>query len=853
MAQLTIDQALQKGIEAHKAGQVQEANRIYSAILKVQPKHPDANHNMGVLAVSVGKVQEALPFLKAALEANPATTMFWLSYVDALIELGKLGDARAALGQAKRKGANGSGFDKLEKRLQAAGGASKTQNPAQDQLQALIKLHAQGQLQQALQLSELLGQQFPESYILFNIQGSVLKGLGQLDEAIYAYEKALSIKPDHATSSYNMGNALQKKGQHEEAIKAYNKAIKLNPDFVEAYNNMGNAFQAQGKLEDAVNACSKALAINPNHAQAYNSLGNALKEQGSLEEAIEAYNKALAIKPDHAEAYHNIGNVLQAQGKLEKAIEAYNKSMVIKPDSADNYNNMGNALKEQDKLEEAITAYNKAVAIKPDYAEAYNNMGNVFQKQNKLEEAIEAYNKALAIKPDYDNARCQKLYHQAKICDWHSIAKDKKLLPALGTTKECVSPFSLLALEDEPEHHRIRSEKYAATKYPRKSDRTWAKPLQKPKRLRIGYFSADFHNFPGMYLMAGLLEKHDRKKFEVSAFSYGPEKHDQMRKRIVNAVDHFIDVRAADTNTIVDLTKQRNIDIAIHRNGYTTNQRTELFASGLAPIQISYLGYPGTLGADFIDYVVADRVVIPEDMQLNYSEQIIYLPNTYQPTDNKRIISDKIITRADIGLPNHGFVFCCFNQSYKISPVEFDIWMRLLQKVEGSVLWLLKSNKWAEQNLRLQAEARGVSAERIIFAEKLPQAEHLARHRLADLFLDTFNYNAHTTASDALWAGLPVVTKTGQGFAARVAGSLLSAVGLPELVTTTEKSYEDLILGLATNPEKLAEVKRRLAINRLTKPLFNTELYTKHLENGYQKAYQNYFDGKQPQTINVSS
>ena len=351
--------------------------------------------------------------------------------------------------------------------------------------------------------------------------------------------------------------------------------------------------------------------------------------------------------------------------------------------------------------------------------------------------------------------------------------------------------------------------------------------------------------------MVQIFAAHDRALFEVYAYSYGPDKHDEMRQALVADVDKFYDVRNRGNAEIVELARADNIDIAIDLKGYTTDARLAPFASRLAPVQISYLGYPGTLGASFIDYIVADPTLIPDHKRKYYTEQIIYLPNTYQPTDNKRRISSKVMTRKDIDLPSDAFVFCCFNNNYKISPAEFDIWMRLLSRVEGSVLWLLKSNIWAEQNLKQQAEARGVGAERIIFAERLPQAKHLLRHRLADLFLDCFNCNAHTTASDALWAGLPVVTKTGEGFAARVAGSLLSAIGLPELVTTNEKDYEKLILELAENPTKLAKVKETLAKNRLTQPLFNTELYTKHLENGYQQAYQNYFDGKSPQTIIV--
>jgi len=354
-----------------------------------------------------------------------------------------------------------------------------------------------------------------------------------------------------------------------------------------------------------------------------------------------------------------------------------------------------------------------------------------------------------------------------------------------------------------------------------------------------------------MYLMAQIFERHDKEQFEVYAYSYGPDKQDEMRKRLVSAVDVFHDVRGMNDIQIVELARAEGLDIAIDLKGFTANTRLAPFAYGLAPVQISYLGYPGTLGADFIDYIVADPVVIPTDNRQYYSEQVIYLPNTYQPTDNTRVISDKTITREDMRLPSNGFVFCCFNNNYKISPKEFDIWMRLLGGVESSVLWLLKSNKWAEQNLKREAEARGISAERLIFAEKVPQAEHLARQKLADLFLDTFNYNAHTTTSDALWAGLPVVTKLGEGFAARVAGSLLTAIDLPELITENEEAYEVLALTLATDLKRLGQIKSKLDRNRLTQPLFDSEMYTRHLEAGYQMAYERYFNGQERSDIVV--
>ena len=853
-----VDDLYQQGLKLHKSGKVELACQVYTLVLNANPEHSMANHNMGALAVDIGKVEEALPFFEAALEANADVAQFWVSYIDALINVGRIADAQAVFGQAKNNGAQGDGFDKLEHRLKDAGQepleanqiasepqpklpnildglkldqaiklakkqakedspeeakriyqdiltkfpknkraldgltgligkpigrVSKAQNPPQDQLQSLINLYSQGQLQQALQQAETLVQQYPNSSVLLNIQGAVLKGLGQLDLSVDAFNKALAIKPDYADAHYNMGLVLQEQGKLEEAIEAYNKALAIKPDYAELYNNMGNA----------------------------------LKEQGKLEEAIEAFNKALAIKPDHAFAYSNMGIALQEQGKLEEAIESYNK----------------------------------AIAIKPDYADSYCCMGVALQEQGKLEEAIKAYRKALAIKPDYDVARAQKLHVQAHICDWDSMAKEIGLLPRLGVSKDYVEPFTMLSLEDAPERHRRRSELYVATKYPQRTRSKWTRPSQKPKKLKIGYFSADFHNHATMCLMAQIFAAHDHEHFEVYAYSYGPDNYDEMRQKLITDVDKFYDVRNKSDAEIVDLARADNLDIAIDLKGYTKDERLSLFSRCLAPVQISYLGYPGTLGADFIDYIVADPTLIPKAKCGYYTEQVIYLPHTYQPTDNKRPISGKVMNREEHGLSSNNFVFCCFNQNYKISPKEFDIWMRLLSKVEGSVLWLLQSNEWAEQNLKHQAEARGVSSKRLIFADKIPQAKHLARQQLADLFLDTFNCNAHTTTSDALWAGLPVVTKLGEGFAARVAGSLLNAIGLPELITTTEHEYEDLILELATNPTRLAEVKKKLATNRISQPLFNTELYTKHLENGYQQAYQNYLDGNSPQTITV--
>ena len=712
---LTIDQALQKAVEAHKAGQIQEADRLYTAILKAQPRHPEANHNLGVLAVSIGKAQDALPFFKTALEANPSIAQFWISYIDALIKLDRSADAKTVFDQAKSKGVKDEAFGSLEKRLAKIEVASYVQDPPQDQLQSLINLYNQGQLQHAFQQSKLLVTTFPKSAILLNIQGVLLKDLGQLDLSIEAYRKALAINPDYADAHYNTGNAF--------------------------------------------------------------------KDQGKLEEAREAYKKVLAINPDYAEAHNNIGIAIKDQGKLE--------------------------------------------------------------------EAIEAYKKALSSKPDYAMARAQKLHVQAHMCDWLAIDEDLASLKILGIAGKSVSPFSVLSLEDVPERHRLRSELYARENLSQKPLPSPAMPSKRPDKLRIGYFSADYGEHPVAYLIAKVLEQHNRDEFEVFGYSLRGNQQVELRQRLINSFDRFVDVQKLSNKDVARKARQDGIDIAIDLNGYTQNARTKIFAYRAAPIQINYLGFPGTTGTDFMDYIVADRHIIPPENQKYFNEKILYLPNTYMPTDNGRELSERHMTRRDMGLPEDAFVFCCFNNNYKITSSEFDIWMRLLNKVEGSVLWLRQSNQWSELNIKKEAQRRKVDPERVMFAGSVPMAEHLARQRFADLFIDTFSFNAHTTAAEALWTGLPVVTKTGQGFAARVAGSLINSVGLPELITKNEHDYEMLILELATNQSKLSKIRKKLAANLLEQPLFDTEQYTKHLEDGYQQAYQNYFEGNPPKIITV--
>ena len=626
---------------------------------------------------------------------------------------------------------------------------------------------------------------------------------GEIIEAERLYQAVLKDFPENRQA--RDGLTLLKKKYQENSSQPLPREV-LN-DLVDLYN--------QGKFDNAVDYAETLAKIYPDAPEIWNILGAAHKGLGKLKEAIQAYQKALSLEPYYAEVHNNIGNAFEDAGRFE----------------------------------EAVKAYQNAILLKPDYANAHNGLAAALQNQGRIDAAIEAYKQALIFRPSFASAEAQMCHQQQHICDLAAWSNFPDPSSWLGTETGIASPWINLGWIDDARTQLALSKTYAIANFKCPPLPPSARPAYRPERLTIGYFSADFHDFPGMYLMAGLLEHHNRVDFEIYAFSYGPPKNDEMRHRIHSLVDHFIDIRDFSDKEVVALVRDNGIDIAIHRNGYTKNHRTRLFQYRLSPIQINYLGYPGSLGADFIDYIIADPVVIPEDQRPYYSEKVIYLPHSYQPNDDKRKIAETDTSRADFGLPENAFVLCCFNNSYKISPREFDIWMRILSRVEGSVLWLLKTNQWVEQNLSKEAEQRGINASRLVFADKLPHSEHLARHKHADLFIDTFNINAHTTASDALWAGLPVVTKQGSQFAARVSASLLRAVGLPELIVNTEAEYEALILELARDGSILNAIRTKLAKNRLREPLFDTKRYTRHFESGLRQAYDRYFDGEEPEDI----
>jgi protein O-GlcNAc transferase len=687
---------------------------------------------------------------------------------------------------------------------------------------------------------------YAESY--FN-RGNALSDLKRPDEAVASYDKAIALKPDHVGAYTNRGAALKELKRLDEALASYDKAISLNPGYADAYNNHGIALDALKRFDEALVSYDRAIALNPGFADARNNRGAALRELKRFDQALASFDEAIALKPDFAEAYDNRGNVLNDLNRLDEALSSYDQAISLKPDYADAYNNRGGTLRELKRLDEAVASFDQAIALKPDLAAAYNNRGYALKDLKRLNEAFASFDKALSLEPGSPGLEGMRLHTKLHICDWTGFDVEcAHLTSSVRNMKVSTQPWVFTGISSSPDDQLLCARSWVAEKFPRSQKMIWQGEKYRHDRIRIAYVSADFHQHATSYLMAGMFECHDKSKFEVTAISIGPQDNSEMRQRLKHSFDAFIDAATLSDDKIASLIREREIDLLIDLKGFTQDARSEIFARRPAPVQVNYLGYPGTMGAEYIDYIIADQTLIPGEDRKFYTEKIAALPNSYQANDRNRAISDKVFSRADCGLPSQGFVFCCFNNNYKILPGMFDCWIRILKQVDGSVLWLLDDNASASRNLRAEAVARGVSADRLVFAERMPLPEHLARHQLADLFLDTLPCNAHTTASDALWAGLPVLTCLGETFAGRVAASLLNAVGLPELITNRD-AYEQVAIDLAQHPEKLSLIKARLAANRLTTPLFDTTLFTGHIEAAYTAMYERHQAGLAPDHI----
>lgn len=720
---------------------------------------------------------------------------------------------------------------------------------------------------------------------------------GQREEALEHLARAVAAAPGEAAYHSNLGVVLQSLGRLPEASESYRKAIDLDEGIAAVHNNLGVVLHGMAEFADARRSLERALALDPHYAEAHANLGLTLQALKLPEQAEAEFRRAIALKPGYAKAHDGLGSLLRELRRYDDAVTSYRSAVSASPLDPVFHNHIGIALEKSGDLAEALDSYRRAIAYRPAYIEAHANLGDLLAKTGQTEEAVAAYRNALAINPgsipvnvalasalltlgkldqaaeiqrkvcDLDqgngSARAEYWRTLGHGCDWRQIdelrAEIARFVEGLGVADDgrAGTPFPILAMVDDPGLHLKAASAYARRIARReKADAPYARErrgLGGSGKIRLAYLSADFHAHATAYLTAELFEQHDRERFEIHAISFGPPGDSPMRRRLEGAFSGFHDLHEKSARDIAQAVAELGIDIAVDLKGYTQDARTGIFAHRPAPIQVQYLGYPGTMGVDFIDYVIADPIVIPEAEQIHYAEKIAYLPHSYQVNDRHRPLPAARPSRAECGLPETGFVFAAFNANYKITPEMFSAWMRLLGQVEGSVLWLFESNSWARRNLRSEAAARGVDPERLVFAGHQPLAQHLARIGNADLFVDTLPYNAHTTASDALWVGLPVVTLAGRSFAGRVAASLLTAAGLPELITTSLDEYETLALSLATTPARLARLRQKLERERLTAPLFDTPAFARHLEAAYGKMWQRHIDGGAPETFHIEA
>jgi protein O-GlcNAc transferase len=750
-----------------------------------------------------------------------------------------------------------------------------------------VTLHQQSRLAEAHALYEQTLQFEPRHFHALHLLGILALQNNQAELATESFARAIAVNPSSVAAHVNHGNSLHEQRRYDGAIASYDEAIALDPHCAEAFHNRANALCELKQYAAAIESYDKAVALKPDYADAHLNRGLALSRLEQRDAAIASYDKAISIRPDYPDPYYNRGNEQRSQGRNEAAVASYDRAIALQPGFADAHLNRGAALVEMRRYVAALASFDKVIALKPDYSQAHFNRGGLLQHLKQYAAAVASYDTAITLGPNeaqahanrgralwelrrpdsaiasYDTAvslepDCMPLHAvrrhmKMQVCDWVDCEADMgRVAAGVRSGAAAPNPFYVMTLCDSALLQRAAAENWVRDEYPARVPLTDIPKHSRRQRIHLGYFSADFHEHATAYLIAQLFEVHDRSRFEVSAFSFGPDSHGPMRRRLKAACAEFIDVRGRSDPEIVLQARDMQVDIAVDLKGFTEDHRTGIFARRAAPLQVNYLGYPGTMAAPYMDYLVADRVLVPVESRDAYGEKIIYLPHTYQVNDGKREIADKVFARADLGLPAAGFVFCCFNNCYKILPFLFDRWMRILLRVPDSVLWLLGDNPRAMDNLRREASARHVDPRRLVFANRVDLPDHLARHRAADLFIDTLPCNAHTTASDALWAGLPVLTCSGETLAARVASSLLTAIRLPELIVSTLDDYEELAVHLATDRERLADIRRRLNANRLIAPLFDTPRYARHIEAAFEEIHERHHAGLPPDHVFVT-
>jgi protein O-GlcNAc transferase len=832
MEVLDLKKMAEQAVALHQQGNLADAERLYLQILEADPALFGPRYYLGLMRLQQNRAAEACDFFAEALTVYPNDLGLLMNY------------GMALCGTARPQEA----LDLFERAL-----AIQPNLPE--------ALYNKGVALSDLQRYEMAVEAYdralvmrPEMISALLNRAVALAALRRFDDAIAGYGRVLAMQPSNAAALVHRGLAHRALRRPQEALADYDRAMALAPDHADALYNRGVVLMDLERAGDALVMFEAVMPTHQNNAEMLNNRGVALWNLKRPLEALESYERALALEPNFAEAWGNRGLALRDLSRHQEALASFDQVLRLEPGNAVALNSRANVLRDIKRYAEAIEDYDSAIAVRPDYTEALINRGYTKWSLNQYDAGMEDVQRALKLDPDYMYAKGEVLHMRMYAADWHDYAKLKaELEEGVRRGARIVQPFIFQAVAESPADAQACSRIWAKDKYPEIAGAPHDRAARKAnKKIRIGYLSGEFRQQATAILMAGVYDHHDRDRFELIALDAGISDESPMRARLEKAFDCWITVRGLSDEEAANVIREAEVDILVNLNGYFGEVRMGICARRPAPIQINYLGFPATLAAPYIDYILADQTVIPEADQALYDEKVAYLPGCYQANDNQGREMARAPSRAEAGLPEQGFVFCNFNNAYKLTPESFDSWMRILKQVDGSVLWLLESLHPYAENLRREAEARGVAGDRLIFAPVLPTDLHLARLALADLFLDGLPYNAHTTGSDALWAGVPLITQIGKTFPGRVAASMLKAAGLSELVTENAGDFERLAVKLATDPMGLKTLRDKLAKNKQTCALFDTAAFTAHLESAYQTMWQTWLAAEKAKTFTVT-
>jgi protein O-GlcNAc transferase len=833
MEVLDLKAVAEQAIALHQQGRLGEAETLYLRILEADPQLFGPRYYLGLIRMQQSHFEEACNYIGEALKIFPNDLGGLMNYGMALRAAGRSREAVEVFDRALAIQPNMA--EGLYNRGVALADLKHFETAVESYDRALVMQ--------------------PEMIAAMVNRAVALAAMRRFDDAIAGYDRVLAMQPSSVTALNHRGLAHRAMGRFEQALADYDRALAVDYTHADAGYNRGVALLDLQRAGEALAAFESMMSAYQDNAEMWNNRGVALWNLKRPAEALISYERALAMEPAFTEAWGNRGLALRDLKRYEEALASFDQVLRLDPRNSVAWNSRGNVLRDMKNYDSAIESYTCAIEIRPDYAEAIVNRGYTLWTNKQMVQALADVERGLTLDPDYAFGAGELLHLKMYCADWRDFDAHKRALEAgVRAGRRMVQPFIFQAITESPQDAQTCSRVWAREKYP-EIPSVPHEPVSRgdAKKIRIGYLSGEFRQQATAILMAGVYEHHDRDRFEIVALDNGVSDASPMRARLEKAFDRWIDIGKLSDVEAAARIRAEEIDILVCLNGYFGEARMNVFAHRPAPLQVNYLGFPATLGTPYIDYILADKIVIPEGEQAFYDEKVVYLPGCYQANDDRGRPMTTAPSRAEAGLPPDGVVFCNFNNAYKLIPATFGAWMRILKAVDGSVLWLLESPAPYADNLRREAKARGIAPERLIFAPVLDTDQHLARLSRADLFLDGLPYNAHTTGSDALWAGLPLITQVGTTFPGRVAASLLTAAGLPELITDSAAAFEALAVKLADDPKALAKLKAKLAKNRTKCALFETDLFRRNIEAAYEQMWQRWLAGQEPEGFAVAS